>query len=143
MRRHVGDHVRVGLRHLQEVLRRAQARGFDGAGDIEHGESLGNDDSVEIDVAAEEALLDVDNVVGLFEEIFSGFERAVTVNVMPEDEGLLTADYAGGFEFRGDAAAGVARMQQDEGLPRWFRGSENCPREPTRGRQQCNEDEPE
>jgi len=98
---------------------------------------------VEIDVAAAETILDVDDVGWLFEEVFAGFERTLAVSIMPEDECLLAADDAGRLEFCGDAAAGVARMQQDEGLPRWFRGSENCPREPTRGRQQCNEDEPE
>ena len=46
MRRHVGDQVGVGLRRFQEILRRAEARGLDGAGDIEHGKSLGDDDGV-------------------------------------------------------------------------------------------------
>ena len=50
---------------------------------------------------------------------------------------------AGRPEFHGDASGRVTRMQQDESLPRGFRGSGNCPREPARGRQEHDEDEPE
>ena len=66
----------------------------------------------------------------------------MAVSVMPEDEGFLAVDYAGRLEFRGDAARGVARMQQDEGLPRGLGWSKDCPREPACGRQQHYADEP-
>ena len=61
----VGDERGVGLRDFQKILGGAEAGGFDGAGDVEHGEAFGNDHGVEIDVAAAEALLNVDDVRGL------------------------------------------------------------------------------
>ncbi len=72
--RDVGDERGIGLRHFQEVIRGAESGGFDGASDVEHGEAFGNDDGMEINVAAAETLLEVDDVCRLLEEIFSGLE---------------------------------------------------------------------
>ncbi len=61
----VGDQRGIGLRNFQEIFRGTESGGFDGASDVEHGEAFGNDDGMEINVAAAEALLHVDHVCRL------------------------------------------------------------------------------
>ena len=84
----IGDQGGVGLRDFQEIVGGAEAGVFDGAGDVEHGEAFGHDDGVEVDVAAAEALLNVNDVRRLVEEIFPGLEGAAVMVVVPEDEGF-------------------------------------------------------
>ena len=71
----IGDQRRVRLRNFKEIFRRAEAGSFDGPRNVEHGEALGNDYGVEVDVAAGQALLHVDEIGGLLEQIFSGLQR--------------------------------------------------------------------
>jgi hypothetical protein len=75
---------------------------------------------MEVNVAAAEALLEVDDVCGLIEEIFSGLERTAMVEVVPEDECFLAANHSGGLEFGGDAVRGKAGPQHHEGFRRRF-----------------------
>ena len=72
----IGDQGGVGFRYFEEILGGTESGCFDGAGDIEHGEALGDDNGVEVDVAVAEALLDVEHVCRLFEKIFASFEGA-------------------------------------------------------------------
>ncbi len=71
----VGDESGVVFRDLQEIVGGTEARGFDGAGNVEHGVALGHDHGVEINVAAAQALLNIDDVRGLVEKIFAGLQR--------------------------------------------------------------------
>src|SRR5208282_3230016 len=143
VRGQVGDHVRVVLRDFQKVVGGTEAGGLDGAGDVEHGEAFGYDDGVEVNVAAPEALVNVDYVCGLVEEIFSSLERVLVAQVVPEDESFFAANDAGTLEFGGDAVRGVAGAQQDEGLPRGLDGREHGPGEPSRGAEGSERNQPE
>ncbi len=144
VRRQVGDERGIGLRHFQEVIRGAEPCGFDGASDVEHGEAFRNDDSTEINVAAAQTLLQVDDVRRLLEEIFPGLERTVAMEVVPENECLLAANHSGGLELGGDAAGGISRAQHHEGFPREVQpGVSSSPGEPTGEREHRDEDEPE
>ncbi len=129
--------------NFQEVVGGAKSGSLDGASNVEHGEAFGNDYGMEIDVAAPQTLLEVDDVCRLFEEIFSGFERAVSVEVVPEDECFLAANHPGGLEFGGHAARGITRAQHHEGFLRGLNRSQQSPGEPTRRGERRNEDEPE
>ena len=123
----VGDQGGVGLRDFQEVAGGTEARGLDGAGDIEHGEALGDDHGVEVDIAAAEALLNVEHVRGLVEQVFPSLQGATGVHVVPEHEGFFAANDAGGLEFGGDAAGGIAGMEHDKHLPGRLGGRQNSP----------------
>src|SRR5579864_8539969 len=112
----ISDERGVRLRHLQEVVGRAEARSFDGAGNVEHGKAFRHDHGMEVDVSTAKALLDVDDIGGLIEEIFASLERASMMVVVPQDEGFLTADDASVLEFSGDAVSGIPRAEHDKGL---------------------------
>ena len=113
----IGDQRRVRLSDFQEIVGRAESGSFDGAGDVEHGEAFRHDDGVEVDVAAAQALLDINNVRWFVEEIFTGFQRASVVIVVPEDEGFFAVDYSGIFQFGCDMAGGVSRAEHHKRLP--------------------------
>ena len=139
----IGDERGIGLRHFQEIRRGAESGSLDGAGDVEYGEALRNDYGMEINIAAPETPLQVDDVRRLLEQIFSGLEPAAVVKIMPEDEGILAANDPGGLQFRGNTPRGISGVQQHKGFRRGFRGSQQSPGEPSPEGERCNNDEPE
>ena len=73
----------VGFSYFQEILRGPETGGFNRPGNVEHGVALGHDDGVEIHVTAAKALLDIDDIGRLVEEIFAGFEGSLAAKVAP------------------------------------------------------------
>ena len=67
---------------------------------------------MEIDVAAAQTLLQVDDVRRLLEQIFSSLKPAAVVKIMPEDECILAANDSSRLEFGGDAAREVSWVGQ-------------------------------
>ena len=85
---------------------------------------------MEVNVTAAETLLQVDDVRRILEEIFSGLERAMAVEVVPENECFLAANYSSGLELSGDAVRRIAGAQHHEGFPRRSNRSQQSPGEP-------------
>jgi hypothetical protein len=98
---------------------------------------------VEVDIAAAQAVLNVDDIRRLIEKIFAGFQRALVMSVVPENEGLFTLNDSGVLQFSGDAARGVAGAQQDERLRGGLGGRQHSPGEPSDGSGDGNENEPD
>src|SRR6202051_4733221 len=142
-RSNIRDELCIGVVSFQEICRGSKAGGLDGACDVEHGETLGHDHRVEVDVPAPKAFLDVDGVRRLVEQIFPRLQRAAMTNVAPEDERFLTANHSGVLEFVGDAARRVAGMQHYRGLPGRRDGNEKSPGKPACDSEDHNKDEPD
>jgi len=104
------------LRYLQEVRARTEPGGFNRPRDIEHGKAFGNDDGMEVDVAASQAIVDVDNIPRLVEQILPGLERTAMVQVVPKDEGILAMDDSVCLQLRGNAAGGEPGAQHHKRL---------------------------
>ena len=139
----VGDQFGVGLGDFQEVFGGPKSSSFDGAGDVEHGVALGHDHAMEVNVAAAQALLDVNDAGRLVEEIFPRLERALAVHVVPEHKRFFAADEAGGFELGGDAVRGIARAQHHERLPGGLDRGQHSPGKPPGSSDDGDQQEPD
>src|ERR1039458_1526301 len=98
---------------------------------LKAGEYLFNKPSNIIDIASAQALLNVDDVRRLIEQIFAGLEGTAVMVVVPEDEGFLAANDAGAFKFSSDAVRGISGVQHDEHLPGRLGGRRDSPGEPS------------
>jgi hypothetical protein len=135
----VGYEAGFGSRDFQEFVGRTQSGPLYSMCNIEHGETLGDDDGVKVDIASPKAFLNIDQVSGFVEEIFAGFERAPVVVIVPENEGALASDNARGFEFGGDVTRRISGAEQNKNLTRRCDGHQQRPGEPTCGAQSRNQ----
>ena len=98
---------------------------------------------MEVDVAALEALLNVQHVRGLVEQVFPSLQGTSGVHVVPEHEGIFAANDAGSLEFGGDAAGGVSGMEHDKHRPGRLGGRQDSPSEPSRRSKGGDQEEPD
>src|SRR5205823_9355375 len=113
-----------------KILTRSQSAILHGLGDIEDGIALGDHNRMNIDIPANQALMNVDHVRRFVELIFSGFERALVMKVVPKHERIGTADYSGGLELRCDTAGRIAWPQEHGFLRRRADGHPRGPCQP-------------
>src|SRR5207247_735086 len=94
LRRQIGDQSYISLRRPQKILTRSQSAILHGLGDIEDGIALGDHNRTNIDIPTNKATLHANNRRLFVEIIFSGFERALVMKVVPKHERIGTADYS-------------------------------------------------
>src|ERR1700737_1286555 len=98
--------------------------------DVEHGETFGDHYCVHVNIAAHQAVVNVQHSRCLVEEILAGFQRLLAMDAMPEDKTKPAADHSGRFKFTRGPAGRVPPPPQHEFLPLRRDGRQQCPRQP-------------
>ncbi len=105
----------------EEDVAAGEAGGFGGGGDVEDVVALGDGEGLGVDVAAEEAVVDLAGRGGVIESVFAGLEGAVAAET-EEGEGVTAADDAVFSQEGGDGGGSGAGRDVDEGLRGWAVG---------------------
>ena len=79
--------------------------------------------------------MNVEHIGRTLEQIFSRFQRAMPVQVVPQQKSMGIVNDSCGFQFVGNAAGGVSGMKQNEFLTRGSDRSVKGPGEPSAKRQ--------
>jgi hypothetical protein len=91
-----------------------EAGGLDGVGDVEDVVALGDGEGAGVDVAADDAGVDLGGWRGMVEAVLTGEELAALCD-SEEVEGIAAADCAGLLELRGDGLCAGAGRDVDVG----------------------------
>src|ERR1700733_6437272 len=118
IRSDVGNHGSVRGDGFEEIIARTQTRSLYGLRDLEHVVAFRNYDSVEINVAVRQALMNINCPRTLIEKVLSGFKRTSVMKVVPQNESVGVANDSCGLQFGRDASSGISGMQQHKRLPR-------------------------
>jgi len=110
-----GDELGVLALGGEEFFSWGEAGGFDCLRDVEDVEAFGDGDGDGVDVALEQAGVDLGERGGVVEAVLAGLEGSGLVGAQ-QVEAVLAADDAGAGELRGDARGGGAGGDFDEGL---------------------------
>jgi hypothetical protein len=112
LRQH-GGKVWLGLTKRSRSLRR-----YDRLRDVEYVVALGNHDGVEINIAMNQPLMDVESAGGFVEKIFARLQRPPVVDAMPDRKSSGAANDPGRLQLARDATTRVSRMQKHKCLAR-------------------------
>jgi len=85
-------------------------------GDIEDCVPLWDGQKVERDVAACDPIMHLTESCGMTKEVLSRLERSPAEQRMPGFEGEFTTDYTMAFQFCGDTAGRITRVEKDSGV---------------------------
>ena len=99
--REVGDKVGAADRRFQKFVAPAQTGGLDGLGDVEDVVALGDGEGDGVDIAAQDAGVDLSGGRGVVEAVFAG-EQLAALDGAEEIEGKAAADDPGVLELAGD-----------------------------------------
>ena len=117
----IGDEFDVLALGGEEGFAFGEAGGFDCGGDVEDVEALGDGEGLGVDVAADEAVVDLGWWDRVVEAIFAGLEGAVAGEA-EEGEGVAAADDAVFPQKGGDGGGAGAGGDVDEGFGCWAVG---------------------
>src|SRR5260221_798959 len=112
LRRQIRDQLGLGFGTVQEVGGRSKARVFHRFGDVEHRIAFGDSDTVEVDIAARDAPVDLWQTRLPLEAILAGLQGWPWVQHVPERENQFAPDHARLLQLRGNPARRIPRTQE-------------------------------
>src|SRR5216683_4862447 len=96
------DKRNIRMRDFQEIITLAQASLFNGPGNIEHVVAFWNDQKMNENIAAGDAVIHFPQFSGMIKRVFAGFQRLASVKLVPQEKPVLAANDTGLLQIGGN-----------------------------------------
>ena len=107
----VFNQCRVAARDLQEIFALTQLRLFNRGGDVKHVVAFRHNQSLEINIATRDSVIDFARGGAMVKSVLAGFKRFASVQIVPRQECVLAADDSGIRQVGCDVARRRTRLK--------------------------------